>query len=64
MTFLWPILITIVLWMAPTLVAIARGPAHKGSIVVVSTLLGWFPLVSIGCLVWALVDRPALPSYG
>jgi hypothetical protein len=48
------ITIVIVMWVLPAIVAVAKGCDSKGSIILISLLLGWFPLVSLICLIWAI----------
>jgi Superinfection immunity protein len=41
----------------PTIIACIRKPDAKGNIIALSLLLGWLPMVSIICIIWALCAK-------
>ena len=41
----------------PTIIACTRKPDAKVNIIALSLLLGWLPMVSIICIIWALCAR-------
>jgi hypothetical protein len=51
------ITIVIIMWVLPAIVALAKGCDSKGPIIAISLLLGWFPLVSLICLIWAICGK-------
>jgi hypothetical protein len=48
------IVVLAIMYFLPMIVAVAKGCDSKGAIILVSLLLGWFPLVSLICLFWAI----------
>ena len=54
----WVVLIIVLLlYGIPAYVAHQRHHARRGTITAVSLLLGWFPLVWLGMLIWAFVGQ-------
>jgi hypothetical protein len=51
------LVIMAVMYFLPMIVALAKGCDSKGPIIAISLLLGWFPLVSIICLIWAIAGK-------
>lgn len=47
--------IIIIMYCLPPIIALARRCDEAKSIILISLLLGWFPLVSLACLIWAIV---------
>jgi hypothetical protein len=41
----------------PTIIVCMRKPDAKGNIIALSLLLGWLPMVSIICIIWALCAK-------
>jgi hypothetical protein len=41
----------------PTIIPCIRKPDAKGNIIALSLLLGWLPMVSIICIIWALCAK-------
>jgi len=48
------LLVLIPLYLVPLLVAYGRRHPRRDQIALLSLLLGWFPLVWLGALIWAL----------
>lgn len=44
--------VMLILYPLPTIIALARGCDEKASMILMSLLLGWIPLV--GCTFWAI----------
>lgn len=51
------IALCLVVYAAPSIVAIQRGHRNQGSIVATNVLLGWTGLGWCGALIWALSDN-------
>jgi hypothetical protein len=48
------ITIMLIMYFVPTIIALARGCDDKGGMIAISLLLGWVPLVTIACIIWAI----------
>jgi T4 superinfection immunity protein len=48
------IVIMLIMYFIPMIIALARGCDNAGAMIAVSLLLGWFPLVTIVCIFWAI----------
>ncbi|MFY9970647.1 MAG: superinfection immunity protein [Roseiarcus sp.] len=46
--------VMLILYPLPTIIALARGCDEKASMILMSLLLGWIPLVTLGCTFWAI----------
>jgi hypothetical protein len=44
----------LLMYFIPMIIALARGCDNKASIIILSLVLGWFPLVTIVCIIWAI----------
>jgi len=59
------ILLSIVLYIVPTVVALARKHRQIGAIFILNLFLGWTVLGWVGALVWAVTvgpEQPRLPD--
>lgn len=52
--------LAVVLYLLPTIVARRRAHKDAAAILLLTLLLGWFPPVWLGALVWALTGRSAV----
>ena len=46
-----------ILYFVPMIIAVARKCDSTGAIIIISLLLGWFPLVTLICIAWAICGR-------
>jgi hypothetical protein len=42
------------MYFIPMIIALARGCDSKASIILLSLILGWFPFVTVACIIWAI----------
>jgi hypothetical protein len=51
------LVVVAVMWFLPFVIVMARRSDSAISIVILNLVVGWLPLVSLGCLIWAIVDK-------
>jgi hypothetical protein len=51
------IVFMLLMYFIPMIIALAKGCDNKGAIIAISLLLGWFPLVTIVCIFWAICGK-------
>jgi hypothetical protein len=54
--------VTAVMYFVPSIIALSRRPANMASIIVMSLILGWFPLISLVCVIWAATAKKLPPK--
>jgi T4 superinfection immunity protein len=45
-----------IMYFIPMIIALAKGCDSKASIILLSLILGWFPFVTVACIIWAICD--------
>ena len=56
-SFIFLIIITVLIYFVPTIIALVKHHTYKLYIIVINIILGWTLLAWIVCLIWSLIDK-------